>query len=757
MASAQRDDPRRKSADGKRPPGIGRYWLESWLGIAALLLLAAVLLFYLWMARSMADSRAQVDGAADALAANVATQMARTRAVIESWREDAELRAAFRRSGDPEALRSREVALMTRLPGALSIRLFAAEQTNAVEGVPSMSYAGLDLARQAVQTRTPTLIEVHKVGQSDVHLAAAVPVLSEAGERAVGVVHIALPMTMLPTPLGTAGGRGLILYQQVVGNAVANLGSTDAPTASPDHTAVIPGTRLRTAAWLRDLDLVDPWRLGLVGACYLLILALIGGILWLAHGAQRRAILLDCRGLTALLDDAANRRPLRRIKTRLAEFQEAHQQTLGLLRGLQSNRSVPPGSVAAPLQPEPQAPVPLPASDGLQPSSTLSEVGINVEEIELPDGFDPYHDQIEAIPAPAEPSPLTAAFDAGVASYGAPLAAVPAAIFRANDIRGVLDHQLTPAAMLAIGQAIGSEVVARGEHSVFVGRDCRPSGAALLESLVSGIRSAGPDVIDLGVVPTPLVYFACCHPQPRSGAIVTASHNPADYNGVKVVFNGESAQVDQIQALYRRILIGEVASGHGSYQVQDIIARYRHYVEQDVTLARALRVAIDCGNGTVSVVAPALLRALGCDVVELNTDMESGLPARMPNPAVPEAMRDLGDLVTATDADLGLAFDGDGDRLGVVDSQGRFIAADRVMMLLAVDVLSRHPGTDVIYDVKCTRHLAKEIRHASGRPVMWRTGHAPLKAKLRESGAFIAGELSGHFMFKERWFGFDDA
>ena len=402
-----------------------------------------------------------------------------------------------------------------------------------------------------------------------------------------------------------------------------------------------------------------------------------------------------------------------------------------------------------------EAPASLPASDGLQPTSTLSKAGIEVEEIDLPDGFDPYAQPIEGTPVSSEASPLET-LDAGLESYGTPLAEVPAEIFRANDIRGILDC-LTPAAMHAIGQAIGSEAAGHGAHSVVVGRDCRPSSAALRESMVTGIRSAGPDVIDLGVVPTPLVYFACCHPQPRYGAIVTASHNPVDYNGVKVVFNGESPQADQIQALLRRIRVGDVTAGHGGYEVQDIIERYSRYVEQDVTLARRLKVAVDCGNGTVSAVAPALLRALGCEVVELNCDMESGLPERVADPAVPEATHDLGALVMAADADLGLAFDGDGDRLGVIDSQGRFIAADRVLMLLATDVLSRHPGTDVVYDVKCTRHLAQEIRRAGGRPVMWRTGHAPLKAKLREREGLIAGELSGHIMFKERWFGFDDA
>jgi phosphomannomutase/phosphoglucomutase len=239
--------------------------------------------------------------------------------------------------------------------------------------------------------------------------------------------------------------------------------------------------------------------------------------------------------------------------------------------------------------------------------------------------------------------------------------------------------------------------------------------------------------------------------------MVTASHNPPQYNGVKMAFGGIPADSAAVQILRKRIREGNASSGSGGYRCQDAIAPYLSFVEQDITLARPLKLAIDCGNATASAVAPSLFRALGCDLIELNCALDAGLAEQYSDPSQPEDTRDLGHLVRSHGADIGLAFDADGDRLGVVDSQGQFIPADRVLMVLVVDVLTRHPGSDVVYDVKCSRHLTDEIRRAGGRPMMVSSGHSPLKAKARESGAQIAGELSGHIVFKDRWFGFDDA
>ena len=302
------------------------------------------------------------------------------------------------------------------------------------------------------------------------------------------------------------------------------------------------------------------------------------------------------------------------------------------------------------------------------------------------------------------------------------------------------------------------EVTEAGDQTVIVGRDTRSSSMDLSESLVSGLRASGCDVLDLGVAPTPLVYFATRYQGDTSGVVVTASHNPESYNGLKVVINGRSLAGQEIKALRERIMAGSFSRGDGRYQFGDLVADYVGQVEKDVAIARTLKVVIDCGNAAASVLAPALFRALGCELVEINCNPDAGFPdGRPPDPTRPECLEALQHAVVSQVADLGLAFDGDGDRLGVVDSSGKIIWPDRVLMLLAADVLSRYPGTDVVFDVKCSQHLATEILRNGGRPVMWKSGHAPLKAKLQETGALLAGEWTGHIIFRERWFGFDDA
>ncbi len=332
-------------------------------------------------------------------------------------------------------------------------------------------------------------------------------------------------------------------------------------------------------------------------------------------------------------------------------------------------------------------------------------------------------------------------------------------IFRAYDIRGLVGDGLDERVMRDIGQAVGSEATELGDKSVIVARDTRASSEALSTALVVGLRASGRDVFDLGVAPTPLLYFATRYQGDTSGAMVTASHNPPEYNGCKIVLAGQSIGDDQMRTIQRRIQRREFTERtKGGYQQQELATAYIDHVERDVTVARSLRLVVDCGNGAAALLAPALYRALGCEVIELRCDIEGGFPdGQVPDPSRAQNLRDLSDAVRSLGVDLGLGFDGDGDRLGVVDSDGRFIAMDRVLMLFAADVLSRHPGTDVVYDVKCSHLLAAEILRSGGRPVMCQSGHSRLKSKLRETGALLAGELSGHVIFQERWFGFDDA
>ncbi len=329
-------------------------------------------------------------------------------------------------------------------------------------------------------------------------------------------------------------------------------------------------------------------------------------------------------------------------------------------------------------------------------------------------------------------------------------------IFKAYDIRGIVDKTLTSTTVERIGHAIGSEARERGQKTVVVGRDGRLSGPDLIAALARGLNAAGCDVIDIGRVPTPVVYFATFHLGTGTGVAVTGSHNPPDYNGLKMVIAGETLSGEIIQDLRRRIVDNRLTHGQGTVTRQEVTRAYLDRILSDVKLARKMRVAIDCGNGAAGDTAPELLRRLGCETVELFCDVDGTFPNHHPDPSHPENLVDLIAAVKQHKLDVGLAFDGDGDRLGVISPDGEIIWADRQMMLFARDVLARQPGGKIIYDVKCTRRLETEIRSAGGEPIMWRTGHSLIKAKLKESGALLAGEMSGHIFFKERWFGFDD-
>ena len=334
----------------------------------------------------------------------------------------------------------------------------------------------------------------------------------------------------------------------------------------------------------------------------------------------------------------------------------------------------------------------------------------------------------------------------------------PAAeIFKAYDIRGIVGKTLTVDAVRAIGHALGSEAAQRGQQSVAIGRDGRLSGPELANALAEGILAAGVDVIDIGCVPTPVTYFAAHYLGAHSCVSVTGSHNPPDYNGLKMVLGGETLFGEKILALRQRIADGDFVHGAGVRRDADVVNDYIARIVGDVKLARPMKIVIDCGNGVAGAVAPALFRQLGCEVTELFCEVDGNFPNHHPDPSKPENLRDLIRALAETEAELGLAFDGDGDRLGVVTKDGEIIYPDRQLMLFAADVLERVPGGEIIYDVKCTRNLAGWIRERGGKPTMWNTGHALVKAKLKETGAPLAGEMSGHMFFKERWYGFDDA
>nr|VFK39736.1 MAG: phosphomannomutase / phosphoglucomutase [Candidatus Kentron sp. TC] len=332
-------------------------------------------------------------------------------------------------------------------------------------------------------------------------------------------------------------------------------------------------------------------------------------------------------------------------------------------------------------------------------------------------------------------------------------------IFRAYDIRGIIGAALTSEIAREIGRAIGSQAHDQGQKTLVVGRDGRLSGSDLRKALVAGILATGANVIDIGQVPTPVLYFAANRLGTGSGVMVTGSHNPPEYNGFKIMLGGRTLFGDAITHLHTRIEHRRFVSGKGKTQRRDIVPEYIRRVSRDIPKASENRftIAVDCGNGVAGGIAPQLFRALGHDVLEMHCEIDGHFPNHHPDPSQPENLRDLINTVLDNQADFGLAFDGDGDRLGVVDNKGSIIWPDRQLMLFSRDILSRHPGAGIVFDTKCSRHLAQEIERRGGCPVMWKTGHSFIKEKMRETGALLAGEMSGHIFFKERWYGFDDA
>lgn len=359
----------------------------------------------------------------------------------------------------------------------------------------------------------------------------------------------------------------------------------------------------------------------------------------------------------------------------------------------------------------------------------------------------------------ASPLELTAGNVTETSAAAAPRAvAIDGGIFRAYDIRGVVGQSLDPGIAEMIGHAIGSVMHDQGLSEIVVGRDGRLSGPAMIEGLIAGLRKAGRNVIDIGMAPTPVIYFGAYHLRAGSCVSVTGSHNPPDYNGFKVVVGGETLSGATITDLYHRIVGGRLhtAAEPGTLTQRDISEDYVQRIASDIQIDRPLKVVVDAGNGVAGDIGPRVLAAIGAEVTPLYCEIDGEFPNHHPDPSEPHNLVDLIKMVARLDADVGVAFDGDGDRLGVITRDGQNIFPDRLLMLFAADVLERNPGAMIIYDVKCTGRLPGHILRHGGSPLMWKTGHSLIKAKMRETDAELAGEMSGHFFFKERWYGFDD-
>ncbi len=589
------------------------------------------------------------------------------------------------------------------------------------------------MLRRSETSDTPVPAEVYLFGTPAQHLVVIRKIVD--GDQVAGFVHASFDVAVLQSSLDSLErGSGHLEVQQPLKKGPPKVIAHSAGERPQDlevATAPLAGTVLNLAYWgkpsARSMEKASEesgnvWLL-VLAAALLLAIAVAAALFMLKRG----------RGTGMPTSDAA----IAYEGAVRAIMEGTHPGLERLVPGL---ASLPSATSVAP-----QAAVPvmdeLDGDDITSFTPSISEPNID-------------SDPTQPDPEPVSESAPTAQVSAQADSSG-----IAEVIFRAYDIRGVVGETLTTDAVYEIGRALGSEAYERGQQGLVVARDGRLSSPELAEALIKGLREVGRDVIDIGMAPAPVLYFATHYLDTLSGVMVTGSHNPPEYNGLKVVLDGETLSGEAIQAIRKRIESRDYTSGAGNLQAAEIVPEYVRRISEDipVALGNAFKIVIDCGNGVAGAVAPQMMRALGHDVVELYCEVDGSFPNHHPDPSQPENMQDLIDMVKLENADLGFAFDGDGDRLGVVDGTGKILWPDRQMILFVKDVLSRNTGAPIIYDVKCSRHLAQTIEANGGKPVMWKTGHSFIKNKMKEIDAPLAGEMSGHIFFKERWYGFDDA
>jgi phosphomannomutase/phosphoglucomutase len=679
------------------------------VGLVSMLAVAATAAGLVWAERHRVEAagREAMAAAADAAAFNVRDRLGWSFRALSGMGSDARLDEALA-AGDPSRIAAEESRLTGSLPGSLLVRLIP-NHSDLLDTAraPAMGYADLEAIRDARHGQSSPAM--HAANSPNVHIALAVPLAEGRGVLLASLSPDILldAMRSVPMPFGAA----LELRQGEL--PLVFTGDSARRAEPPDGDASVLGSRgWRIVYWRPVQDQSPLWWAFAAGVPALLLI--LAALLWAGY-LLAKAMKHDTALVLALVPAVPSGPPRITGRARLREMQD-------LVEELKVLHATPPEEAPVPALPEEsEARFPVP-EEALLPRPALID-----------------DQNEEKIPMDTRPVPDIAP-----------------TLFRAYDIRGIVGDTLTPEAAQAIGRAIGSEALDRGERRVVVARDGRLSSPALCAALAEGLRKAGCEVTDLGLAPTPVLYFGAHVLAGRSGVMVTGSHNPANYNGFKIVLGGQTLAGEDIQSLRHRIESGNFHNGEGRVERRDLLPDYRSAIVEDVHVGRQFKIVADCGNGVAAVVAPQILRALDCEVIELFCTVDGNFPNHHPDPSKPENLAVLIEAVKREGADLGVAFDGDGDRLGVVDSAGNIIWPDRQMMLFAADVLSREPGADIIYDVKCTRHLAGYILRHGGRPLMWKTGHSLIKAKMKETGALLAGEMSGHFFFKERWYGFDD-
>ena len=693
------------------------YFVPIVLLAVVLVMLVAILAYQNMQSSAEESARSAAQSVATAVAARIEGAIQARRDLLILALSDGRAAAALT-SGDSRRVAALEAELPKRVPGLLQIRLLPPDASKPdPSGAAPLSYAGLDMLRRTIDSNRPSAAEVHQLKSAAPYLALSQPVYD--AERAVGIAFAAWDMRFITELIESSPmfqGRLQLVQGGTSGYALAK-GPGRYEGAMNAGIVDVPET-----IWQISFGL-DPDPGGFTDVLTMLILIGVStAALLLAVFLQWRMLSRDLRADMSTvvgLGEAI----LRGENSAVGQARVASSSDAIALLGEYTRQAR--GGAATP--PPARQPVPAVGVDRQSPR------GVEVEEI-------------------TDPAEL---LSAGAGTK--PTIEVPESLFRAYDIRGIVGEALTPALAELLGQGIAGLVREQGGERVCVARDSRLSSPQLTSALIRGLNAGGCDVLDIGQAPTPLLYFAMQTQQVQAGVMVTGSHNPSNYNGFKIVVGDRVLDGDDLLAMRQRLLGGVFTRGNGIVDSVDLLADYVNAVLQEVQLARPLKVVVDAGNGVAGDLAIATFEGLGCEVVPLFCEPDGNFPNHHPDPGQADNLAALMLEVQAQEADLGVAFDGDGDRLGLVDNAGNLLWPDTVLMLLAGDILGRHPGVDILYDVKSSRHLASFILGHGGRPIMWKSGHSRMRAKMLETGALLGGEFSGHLFIKERWFGFDDA
>mgnify|MGYP000942984760 CR=1 FL=1 len=668
------------------------------------------------------------DVAARNIATNVQQNLGQLKEKLSALAKDAQTIELFQQDADAATLRAVAAEKEPLFDQALKLRyLNPGSYSQDDSEVPPLSYASLDMLNKA-ETTSQINTEVHLFGAINQHVVMIERVVNNAFEL-IGLLHLSLNVSLLNDLLnGIDLDNGYAeLTQRAAGKTLvlAKIGD-ESQRQGAATTVSVNDTRWIIAYWSGSSPIMSE---GGASSSIIPIILIVLALLLIGAGVYFVVI----KKGSSSSEDVGD-----------------------LLTYEGAVRAIAEGAHAGVEQLIPH----LPKADRITTNLKPLSQGINTDDatmIVMPPSepeasASETTDQADTFDITAEPEQESAPSEPEQPQI-APV------IFRAYDIRGVVGETLTEAAVYEIARAIGTMAHERGQQGIVVARDGRDSSPELCEALIKGLTSTGRDVIDIGMVPTPVLYFATYHLETGSGVMVTGSHNAAEYNGLKIMLGGNTLSGDDIKDIQNRTISGEHAVGQGDVRHADISADYVRRITEDipVALGSSLKIVVDCGNGVAGTLAPQLLNAIGHDVIELYCDIDGKFPNHHPDPSQPENLKDLVDKVKAEGADVGFAFDGDGDRLGLVDGEGNIIWPDRQLMLLAKDVLSRNQGANIIFDVKCSRYLKSIIESNGGVPMMWKTGHSFIKNKMKEVDAPLAGELSGHIFFKERWYGFDDA